>query len=151
MQLQQAPTMSSTDDDLRTRLRGAGLRATGARVSVLRALEGRGTPSSHMEVFGDLREAGWDRATLYRNLVDLTEAGLLRRVDLGDHVWRFELASAPPDAGHDAEHPHFLCTRCGDVACLPEVRVEAPNGLGPATMAAGVSIQFRGVCTRCAT
>jgi len=143
--------MTSTDNDLRARLRGAGLRATGARVSVLRALEGRGTPSSHTEVFGDLRDAGWDRATLYRNLMDLSEAGLLRRVELGDHVWRYELVSAPKDAGHDADHPHFLCTRCGDVACLPDVRVEAPQGLGPAAVAAGVSIQFRGVCARCAT
>jgi len=43
------------------------------------------------EVFAELQAEGWDRATLYRNLVDMTDAGLLRRVDLGDHVWRYEL------------------------------------------------------------
>lgn len=137
--------MPTNDKDLRDRLRAAGLRATTARVAVLRALEGRGTPSSHTEVFGDLREDGWDRATLYRNLVDLAEAGLLRRVDLGDHVWRFELVSAPTDAGHEADHPHFLCTHCGDVSCLPEVQVSGlPAGLGQ------VSVQLRGLCERCA-
>jgi Fur family ferric uptake transcriptional regulator len=141
--------MPTVDADLRARLKGAGLRVTRARLSVLQVLEGRGGPSSHTEVFSDLREDGWDRATLYRNLVDLAEVGLLRRVDLGDHVWRYELTSAPTDVGHAAEHPHFLCTRCGDVACLPMVQVTTPPGLPSAVLAEGVTIQFRGVCERC--
>jgi Fur family ferric uptake transcriptional regulator len=142
--------MAPAATDPRARLRAAGLRVTRARVSVLQLLEGRAGPTSHPEVFSDLKVEGWDRATLYRNLVDLAEAGLLRRVDLGDHVWRYELASAPAGVGHDAEHPHFLCTRCGDVACLPMVHVSAPKSVPAAVLAEGVSIQFRGVCQRCA-
>ncbi len=142
--------MPTEDADLRSRLRAVGLRATRARLSVLQVLEGRSGPSSHTEVFSDLRGDGWDRATLYRNLVDLAEAGLLRRVDLGDHVWRYELASAPTGVGHAAEHPHFLCTRCGDVACLPMVEVSTPRNVPASVLAQGVSIQFRGVCERCA-
>lgn len=142
--------MTTSDHDLRERLRSAGLRATTSRVAVLRALEGRGTPSSHTDVIGELKDEGWDRATLYRNLTDMAEAGLLRRVDLGDHVWRFELASAPDGVGHDAEHPHFLCTRCGDVTCLPTVKVAAPADISPMVLAVGVSVQLRGVCASCA-
>jgi Fur family transcriptional regulator, ferric uptake regulator len=141
--------MATPDAELRSRLRDAGLRATRARLSVLQLLEGRAGPSSHTEVYTDLREGGWDRATLYRNLVDLAEAGLLRRVDLGDHVWRYELTTAPTGVGHAAEHPHFLCTRCGDVACLPMVQVSAPANVPASLLAEGVSIQFRGVCERC--
>jgi Fur family ferric uptake transcriptional regulator len=144
------PTVPS-DADIRARLRGAGLRATAARVAVLRILQGHAAPSSHPEVFAALSEDGWDRATLYRNLVDLTEAGILRRVDLGDHLWRYELKSAPATDRHgDAEHPHFLCTTCGDLACLPPLEIPVPKGRVPRSLTAGrVAIEFRGVCDRC--
>lgn len=140
-----------SDSALRETLRTAGLRATSPRVAVLRALQGEGGPTTHAEVFATLAEHGWDRATLYRNLVDLTEAGLLRRVDLGDHVWRYELVGSDVGAAHgEAQHPHFLCTACGDLACLPNVHVELPATGVPAAMTHGsVSIQFRGVCDRC--
>ena len=43
-------------------------------------------------------------------LLGLTEAGLARRADLGDHVWRFEAI----DPNHvDDGHPHFVCSVCG--------------------------------------
>jgi Fur family ferric uptake transcriptional regulator len=139
-----------SDSQLREVLRAAGLRATMPRVSVLRALHSEGSPTTHAGVFASLAEHGWDRATLYRNLVDLTEAGLLRRVDLGDHVWRYELVSTSTGAHEDAEHPHFLCTACGDLACLPDVHVEIPTTGVPSAMSQGIaSIQFRGVCDRC--
>lgn len=138
------------DEELRQSLRTAGLRVTTARVAVLRMLSDRSAPSSHPEVFAELQAEGWDRATLYRNLVDLTDAGLLRRVDLGDHVWRYELAGKAH--ADDAEHPHFLCTSCGDVACLDAVEVRLPGqGSIPGAVRTGrVQIQFRGLCDRCA-
>jgi Fur family transcriptional regulator, ferric uptake regulator len=137
-------------DDFRERLRALGLRATGARLTVLRVLSGRSAPASHPEVAQALAGDGWDRATLYRNLVDLTRVGLLRRVDHGDHVWRFELAEA---GGHrDEDHPHFLCTVCGDLACLPGVDLSVPGGadLPEAVRAGHVAIQLRGTCDHCA-
>ena len=140
-----------SDADIRDALRAAGLRATSARVAVLRVLHGHAAPSSHPEVYAALAADGWDRATLYRNLVDLTEAGLLRRVDLGDHLWRFELQSAVAGAAHtEVDHPHFLCTTCGDLACLPPISLPFPEGQLPVAMSSGkVAIQFRGVCDRC--
>ena len=132
------------DEALRQKVREAGLRVTPARVAVLRALSGASGPTSHPELANALHDEGWDRVTLYRNLVDLTEVGLLRRVDLGDHVWRFDLATAPEDPGHDAAHPHFLCSACGDVTCLPDVRFA-----GALPTSRPVSIQLRGVCVRC--
>jgi Fur family ferric uptake transcriptional regulator len=134
-----------SDDTLRQRIRDAGLRVTHARVAVLRVLHLAEMPTSHPEVYAALQTEGWDRATLYRNLTDLTDAGLLRRVDLGDHVWRFELVSAPEGVGHEAAHPHFLCTSCGDVTCLPDLTVA-----GTLPSARPVTIQLRGECVRCA-
>jgi Fur family transcriptional regulator, ferric uptake regulator len=132
------------DDQLRAAIRGVGLRATRSRLAVLAMLRGAAQPLSHGEVADRL---GWDRATIYRNLTDLADAGLVRRTDLGDHVWRFEAIAA----GHrDDQHPHFVCTACGTVECLPEVelalrRVRAPR----AVRARKVEIHLRGLCDGC--
>jgi Fur family ferric uptake transcriptional regulator len=108
-------------------------------------------PVSHGDLVETLMSAGFDRATLYRNLMDLTEAGLVTRSDLGDHVWRFELRSSGND--HAVEHPHFVCVECGSVSCLPGVNVrvrttpEAPRSL----TRRGFEVQLKGRCDACDT
>lgn len=136
--------------DLRTQLRGAGLRATTARLAVLRHLIEHGAPVTHGDVAERLGVQGIDRATVYRNLMDLTEAGLARRTDVGDHVWRFELL-AGGRAHAESEHPHFICSQCGVVECLPgdAVQVKPVRGLSKAARRRGVQIQVRGVCSSC--
>ena len=115
-----------------------------------RHVDARG-PRSHPEVHAAMANAGIDRATVYRNLLDLTEVGLVRRTDLGDHVWRFEPIDAPHRDG-DAEHPHFLCTHCGAVTCLPDgaIRLRPPRGGPRALRRKGLEIQLRGLCDACA-
>mgnify|MGYP001087355820 FL=1 len=138
----------ATDHDLRHDLRRAGLRATAPRVAVLSLLRGSAMPLSHPEVNDLLGGRGWDRATLYRNLVDLTRRGLARRVDLGDRIWRFEDARAEHGA---TEHPHFVCTECGEIVCLHGVAVswrataDAPRALRHGE----VEVQVRGRCDGC--
>jgi Fur family ferric uptake transcriptional regulator len=105
-------------DAARVRLKEAGLRCTAARLTVLQHLMDTSGPRTHAEVSEALADRGFDRATIYRNLTELTEARLVSRVELGDHVWRFELRR---DVGPD--HPHFLCTSCGEVSCLDDVNV----------------------------
>jgi Fur family ferric uptake transcriptional regulator len=137
-------------DDLRARIRGAGLRATGPRLAVMRCLIAATTPQSHAELVDRLSPEGWDRATIFRNLTDLTEAGLARRTDLGDHVWRFEVRTE--GRGHsEASHPHFLCNECGDVVCLPDesVHLTPRRGAPRALRKKGLEIQIRGRCDRC--
>ncbi len=132
---------------LREVIRKAGLRATKGRISVLRVLHGSDGPASHADVIEWLADEGWDRATLYRNLVDLTEVGLLRKITVGDQVWRFELAEADEHA--DEAHPHFLCTQCGGISCLPELSLSAVGKLPQSVTTGEVSIQLRGVCDTC--
>lgn len=140
-------------EELRATLRGADLRVTAPRVSVLRALSEATGPISHPELAEQLAHEGWDRATIYRNLIDLTEVGLVRRNDLGDHVWRFELVGDGQAEHEKAAHPHFVCDSCGDVQCLPDeaVRVLATRGAPKALKRQrAVEIQVRGRCDRCA-
>jgi Fur family ferric uptake transcriptional regulator len=129
-------------------LKGAGLRTTQPRLRVLEKLAQSTTPVSHGELVEELEHAGVDRTTIYRNLLDLTDAGLVRRTDLGDHVWRFELMLT---ADKPVEHPHFTCTDCGMVECLPELTVQVPRGRrAPRSIAEHkVEIQLRGLCDDC--
>jgi len=145
---QRSPT---TVEELRAQIRDAGLRVTAPRVAVLQRLHDAQAPTTHAELADALSPNGWDRATIYRNLTDLTDAGLLRRTDLGDHVWRFELV-AQGEGGHTPEtHPHFVCTDCGDVTCLPDgvVEVHAGRGVPRALRGQSVEIQLKGRCDRC--
>ena len=68
-----------------------GLRCTAARMAVLDHVMTATGPKTHAEVAEALSDRGFDRATIYRNLTELTEAKIISRVELGDHVWRFEL------------------------------------------------------------
>ncbi len=129
-------------------LREAGLKKTGSRVAVLDVLERAASPMSHGEVADALTKEGFDQATVYRNLISLTEAGLARRTDLGDRVWRFERRRA---GDHDRTHPHFVCVDCGVVACLPAGVVRIERGkLGAAAAASrSLEVQLRGTCAAC--
>jgi Fur family ferric uptake transcriptional regulator len=129
-------------------LRAAGLRATGPRIAVLVALQKLGRAVTHAEVADALFDRGIDRATVYRNLVDLTEVGLLRRSDVGDHVWRFELTRGESKEERTA-HPHFVCSACGTVACLPPMEIRMPRGVPAAVRKGSAEVQFRGVCDAC--
>jgi Fur family ferric uptake transcriptional regulator len=113
----------SANDPVRDRgrsaLRAAGLKCTEQRLAVLRELERASAPLSHREMLARLSRFRWDPATTFRNLNDLCEAGLVARIDVGDHVWRFELQERT--ARRNSGHPHFLCLACGTVTCLHEV------------------------------
>jgi Fur family ferric uptake transcriptional regulator len=132
-------------------LRSSGLRRTAPRVAVLQFLERAAAPLSHGEIAEELALLGFDRATIYRNLIDLVDAELVSRSDLGDHVWRFALRRG--DDGHGSEHPHFLCVTCGGVTCLPggTVRLVSSDGVPRAIASRAVEVQVKGHCDTCAS
>ena len=136
----------------RAALQGAGLRVTSARLAVMKVLMHMRSPVSHAELVTALEGCGFDRATLYRNLMDLTEVGLLERIDLGDHVWRFELRALGEAQKQRANsHPHFACVDCGQVSCLPELTLKTTSTLKmpKALSEQRVSVQIRGQCDDC--
>ena len=132
----------------REMVRAAGLRSTTSRGAVLQMLAEVGTPLSHGDVSDALVPAGYDKSTLYRCLVELADAGLLNRLDAGDHAWRFELRSG--DAHDKGEHPHFMCLDCGKVTCLPDVKVHIAPGKAAKTSVGDVTeIFLKGHCREC--
>lgn len=137
---------------LQALLRGAGLRSTAPRLAVLEHFHTHGGPNSHAELWTVLGEKGFDRATIYRVLMDLAEVNILSRTDLGDHVWRFELKQGASGATHSDEHPHFVCVDCGEVSCLPGVTITVGGqSKAPRSVAKNkVAVQVKGLCDGCA-
>jgi Fur family ferric uptake transcriptional regulator len=142
-----APGKAIDRSEIRGRIRAAGLRATIGRIATYEALYRASAPLTHADVVERLEALGLDRATVYRNLTDLTEVGLVARSDLGDHAWRFELSHA--DGGGN-DHVHFVCVDCGEVACLPGVGLEVGSSAVPrAVSEQQVEVQLRGRCDDC--
>lgn len=136
---------------VRDLLRRMQLRATQSRVAVLQILKSAQGPITHAEVTEKLAPRGFDKASIFRNLIELSEAGLLLRLELGDHVWRYELRG--DETQEKDNHLHFLCTDCGRISCLAGVSVG--KALTAATKQAVIGVVadvlLKGRCVECNT
>ena len=97
-------------------LKTHGLKRTKARLAVLAVLDSAHHPRSTAWVH---RAASalepMDRVTAYRTLEAFHRSGLVERVRAGGRTWRYHL-SLEPDR---PSHPHFYCSGCGRLECLP--------------------------------
>lgn len=135
--------------ELRAQLKAHGLRATGLRLAALQVLHDRATPMTQEQILRNLPEGVFDPASLWRSLSELSEKGVLQRMDLGDRVWRFELVDACRSISPD--HAHFLCDDCGVVRCLPPVQLVAKQGALPEVLeGAKLKLRVSGRCAECA-
>lgn len=134
-------------DSIREEIRASGMRATLARIQTLVLLRQSASPLTHADVADQLDHWGIDKATAFRNLNDLADAGLLRRNELGDHVWRFE--AVDPSGADDNGHPHFVCVDCGVVTCMDTVRLTAGSLRKSETVGEVTEILLRGHCNAC--
>ncbi len=143
-----ASHLEKVRDEVRALLRAQKLRATSARISVLVALHEHAGPMTHEQIMVALPDGIYDKASVWRLLSDLSDNGLLRRMDLGDRVWRYELLDACRALTDD--HPHFLCETCGEVSCLPPLEVRARDGALPAVLrGAEFRVRVMGRCAVC--
>jgi Fur family transcriptional regulator, ferric uptake regulator len=106
-----------------TLLKSKGLKVTKARLAVLAVLDVADRPRS--TDFVHRAAAGlepMDRVTVYRTLESFHRSGLVERVRAGDRTWRYHLSLEPDRIAH----PHFYCSGCGKLECLPRdiVRVD---------------------------
>jgi Fur family ferric uptake transcriptional regulator len=128
-------------------LRGAGLRATGPRCAVLALLREADRALTPADITAHPSLAGVDRVSVYRSLSALTAAGLAHCVNGVDGVGRYRAHERGGD-GCPGDLPHFLCTTCGAMLCLPEQRmpwVEVPRGAS----VEGKQLLVYGRCAAC--
>jgi Fur family ferric uptake transcriptional regulator len=105
--------------DAKAMIRSAGLRATHARIAVIEQLAASEGPKTHGDLVAANAAGCSDASTWFRALNDLAEVGIVRRMELGDHVWRYELSVNSETT--NSPHPHFLCVDCGQITCLTPI------------------------------
>ena len=98
----------SLHDLVLARLRFVGQRYTIGKRDIVELLVDAGHPVSIGDIAGRLPRM--PRSSAYRHLVDLQQAGVVRRVVASDEFARFELAEELTE-----HHHHLLCLQCGRV------------------------------------
>jgi Fe2+ or Zn2+ uptake regulation protein len=131
-------------DAIRRSLAECGLRSTPQRHAVLAFLmEHAGHPTA-AEIFEAVNrlDPRSSKATIYNNLRDLVQAGLVREVAMEGRAARFDAKGM--------RHHHFICDRCGNVEDVDWYDVPRPPA---ASMGRRVlrecELIFRGLCTQC--
>jgi Fur family ferric uptake transcriptional regulator len=139
---------SKADDSpsIRKKLHALNLRGTLSRVAVLQLLQTAAGPLTHAQIADQLTDRGFEHTTIYRNLNELAEAGLLTRLDIGDQAWRFEVT----DGGG---HLHFFCAACGNISCLLGLSVDKALTAAVKSSVKGVltEVLLKGRCNACTT
>jgi Fur family transcriptional regulator, ferric uptake regulator len=99
----------------------AGYQQGGARRAVVDLLGRQNCCMSAHEIFDALRRARRPVgiASVYRALETLADLRLVKRVDAGDGIARYE--ALLPDGDH---HHHLVCRDCGKVEAFSDARLE---------------------------
>src|SRR3954447_2528491 len=136
-------------DHALAQLDGAGYRRGGARESVVEFLSRQECCLTAQEIHDGLRTARRrvGVASVYRALETLADLRLVKRVDAGDGIARYEPATADGD-----HHHHLVCRDCGKVEAFSDSRLEraidrVADGLGYSVEEHEVVLA--GVCNDC--
>ena len=130
--------------DLQAVLEDRGYRMTGPRRAVADLLDRKEEGFTAEQVCGELTGVG--RATVYRTLRLLLEAGAVCKLSLSDGVTMYSLARAE-------HHHHAVCIRCGSVTEFRDATAERllrTLGEGIAGTIVGHRMEFYVVCRSCA-
>ena len=123
----------------------SGLRTTPQRYAVMAYLmeqAGHPTAAEVLEAVNRVDPRS-SRATIYNNLRDLVQAGLVREVAMEGRAARFDAKGM--------RHHHFICDRCGNVEDMEwyDVPKPASSSLGKRILRE-CELIFRGLCKKCA-
>lgn len=127
-------------------LRKRGKNVTRSRRKVLQAVLSQPGHFDATEIWEKLRRERVSIATVYRTLELLEEAGLIRKVRLGEAHAHYEHTLA------GGEHGHLVCRNCGKVVEfeLPGVRERVAGIAEEAGFTLeGIQIQVLGLCPDC--
>lgn len=130
-------------------LKQAGMKATPKRLAILEALAGQNGYASPEELWKRLRD-GFDRLglpTVYRNLEELAESGVLSKVIHPNRQLYYYFCS------NREHHHHFVCFSCRKVEDIPSCGIEALErevSLRNGGKVLSHILQLNGLCSGCA-
>ncbi|HUB67722.1 MAG TPA: Fur family transcriptional regulator [Candidatus Methylacidiphilales bacterium] len=129
-------------------LRQNKLRATHARVSMIRLLDASATPLTLTEIHEKVRGEGCDFATVFRFITILEQRGLVDKLPWVDGSTRHEIRARD---GHHHHH-YLICRTCQKIEPIDECvvgrfedRVAKERGYASISH----SLQLSGVCPKC--
>jgi Fur family peroxide stress response transcriptional regulator len=133
-------------ETIRQQLDGYGVKFTSQRYCVMAFLmENAGHPTA-AEIFDGVNRLAprSSKATVYRNLRDLVEAGLVREVAVEGRSARFDLKGS--------RHHHFICDSCGKVENMEwfDVPKPPPDSIGK-RIVRECELILRGLCMQCSS
>ncbi|MFN2627792.1 MAG: Fur family transcriptional regulator [Gaiellaceae bacterium] len=143
--------LESWTSDAVARLQAQGYRNGAARRAVVELLGRQNCCLTAQEIFDELRGGGRPvgLASVYRVVDELTDQGLLQRIDLGAGTARYE--PLLPTGEH---HHHLVCDDCGKVEAFEDDELElALTNLERRSgySVAGHEVVLRGACADCRT
>jgi Fur family transcriptional regulator, ferric uptake regulator len=141
--------MSDWVGHAREALAVGGYRVSAPRAAVVSVLAELGCSVTAQEISDRLRERGEGVgvASIYRALQLLDDMRLVRRVDVGEPVARYE--PVHPDGEH---HHHLVCDNCGETKAFedPELERVIERLAGRVEYSVGAhDVTLRGRCPAC--
>lgn len=119
------------------------LRYSRQREAILENLRSRMDHPTADAVYADIKKT-YPRislGTVYRNLALLVDMGLIRKIDCGQGIVRYD--------GHMESHDHFVCRNCGKMIDLMPSKNVVPAKNPAIGSIESYSLIFRGYCKEC--
>lgn len=131
----------------RVELKDASLKATPARLAVLKLLEKANKPVDVTSIIDYLKQNDTkaDPATIFRIINIFTDKGITQQIQFYEGKARYELSSKN-------DHHHLICARCGtieDVSDCPIYRLRAKIKKKNKFLVKRHSLEFFGICKQC--
>lgn len=141
----------SNIDKIKTKLREGGLKLTPQRLTILDVIiRAEGTHLTIEELYelvkGVKPETGV--ATVYRTILLFEELGIVKKLDLNDGIYRYEL-------NHEEEvhgHHHLVCSACGKVEEVKDDLLDSVEQVIESDYKFRIkdhSLKFYGLCSDC--
>ena len=126
-------------------LRHFNLRKTKIRIAVLDALAQSVGALSYAVLQERLSE--FDRTTLYRTLLTLSDYGLIHKAYEENGESYYARCFGCSDQAHNHEHLHLKCSSCGGVECI-EISEQLKRNLAQLPFQE-INISAKGSCSTC--
>lgn len=133
--------------DCKNELNEVDLRATPARIALMRLLESSDKPLDVQTMIAYLEKKNIkvDPATVFRIVNMFTDKGLLKPIQLQEGKFRYELEAK-------ADHHHLVCTHCGDIQDISDCNIdmfEKNIEKKKQFKVTSHALEFFGICANC--
>ena len=133
--------------DCKEELNEANLRATPARLALLKLFETSDKPLDvhSMIEFLEQKDIKTDPATVFRIVNMFMEKGLVKPIQLNEGKFRYELSSK-------TDHHHLVCEKCGGIEDISDCNINALEKEIEKMKQFKVtshSLEFFGICKSC--